>query len=242
MSEFDPKLVAKALLRRARIGTLATLGPDGAPYASLVSIATDLDGVPVTLISDLALHTGNLARDARASLLVATIGAGDPLAHPRLSVAVVAERSAGERPRHRFLARHPGAAGYADFPDFSFRRLVPTGAHLVAGFGRIVDLCAADLLTELGDADELVAAEAGAVAHMNEDHADALLLYATRLLGEGRGDWTVSGLDPEGLDLACGDRTARLPFPRRVTSPGALRGILKELADAARAVPAAAAP
>ena len=83
-------------------------------------------------------------------------------------------------------------------------------------------------------ADELIAAEEGAVAHMNADHADATLLYATKLLGEDEGPWRITGLDPDGVDLTAGDRTARLPFRERVTSGGALRQVLVALAKEAR--------
>jgi putative heme iron utilization protein len=69
---------------------------------------------------------------------------------------------------------------------------------------------------------------------MNADHTDAILLYATRLLGADDGRWRISGLDPDGADLTAGDRTARLAFPERVTSPGALRQVLVALAKEAR--------
>ena len=36
---------------------------------------------------------------------------------------------------------------FAGFADFAFYRIELTGAHLVAGFGRIVDLKPADVLT-----------------------------------------------------------------------------------------------
>ncbi len=52
------------------------------------------------------------------------------------------------------------------------------------------------------------------MAHMNADHAEAVRLYATKLLGAEDGPWRLTGLDPEGLDLACGDANAaacRLP-------------------------------
>jgi hypothetical protein len=105
----------------------------------------------------------------------------------------------------------------------------------VAGFGRIVDLAPADILTETGDAAELVAAEADIVTHMNQDHAETCRLYATRLLGARDGVWRCVGCDPEGLELQL-DRTAlRLPFPQRVRAPGVLRGVLKQMADQARA-------
>ncbi len=231
---FDPVAAGRSLLRTARWGTLASLSA-GAPYASLVTVATDTDGTPLVLISQLAVHTRNVRSDPRVSLLLASVGDGDPLSHPRISMAARAERSDDGRVRRRFLVRHPAAELYAGFADFSFWRLVPEGAHLVAGFGRIVDLEPRHLLTDLTGADDLVAGEAAAVAHMNEDHADALSLYAVRLLGQPDGPWRATGLDPDGLDLDDGTRTVRLPFPRRVASAGVLRQVLKALADEARA-------
>ncbi len=73
------------------------------------------------------------------------------------------------------------------------------------------------------------------LAHMNGDHADAVRLYATRLLGAPDGEWRCVGCDPEGLELQL-DRTAlRLPFPQRVRAPGVLRQLLKQMAEEARA-------
>ena len=46
----------------------------------------------------------------------------------------------------------------------------------------------------------------------------------------------MTGIDPDGADLALNDRTARLTFPARVTEPGKLRQVLVALAAQARAV------
>jgi putative heme iron utilization protein len=107
--------------------------------------------------------------------------------------------------------------------------------HLVAGFGRIVDLKPEDVLTDMTGAEALAEAEAGAVAHMNEDHKDALRLYATKLLSGKDGNWRCTGCDPDGLDLRFGRTGLRLRFPQRVTGPGPLRAALKQLAEQARA-------
>lgn len=233
--EFEAQALAKRLLRTVRAGALATLGREaGHPFASLVTVATDLDGSPLMLMSRLAAHTLNLERDPRASLLLAQGGKGDPLAHPRLTVIGRAERSAEPRVRRRFFARHPKASLYADFGDFSFWRLGVEGAHLIGGFGRIVDPAADQLRTDLTGAEALIAAEESALAHMNEDHRDALALYATALAGMPPGDWRATGLDPEGIDLMAGELTARVPYPERVAEPGRLRAVLKALADEAR--------
>jgi putative heme iron utilization protein len=238
---FDPKALAKTLLRSIRAGTLGTLDRNtGHPFASLVNVATDVDGSPLILTSRLSTHTANLEADGRASVLLAETGKGDPLAHPRLTVlgtfAPVARQSADDaRVRRRFLARHPKSELYAGFGDFSFWRMQVASAHLNGGFARAADLKADDVLTDIAGADDLIAAEEGAVAHMNQDHADAIELYAVDLLGEPEGPWKISGIDPEGADLIAGDRIARLAFKQRVTSASALRDVLVALAKEARA-------
>jgi putative heme iron utilization protein len=238
--DFDPIAVAKTLLRSTRAGTLATLDRNtGHPFASLVNVATDVDGAPLILVSRLSTHTANLEADGRASLLLAETGKGDPLAHPRLTVLgtmaqVDREGADDPRVRRRFLARHPKSELYAGFGDFSFWRLDAVSAHLNGGFARAADLTAAEVLGDLAGADDLIAAEEGAVAHMNEDHAEAVRLYATRLLGAADGKWRITGLDPDGLDLALGDATLRLPFAERVTSPEQLRKALVAMAAEAR--------
>jgi hypothetical protein len=108
-------------------------------------------------------------------------------------------------------------------------------AHLVAGFGRIVDLAPQDILTDISDAQALIDAEADAIAHMNAGHAEACRLYATKLLGAPEGDWKCAGIDPEGIELQNGRDALRLFFPQRVKGPGPLRAVLKQLADEARA-------
>lgn len=242
-ADFDPGAVAKSLLRATRAGTLGTLDRNtGHPFCSLVTVATDVDGSPLILTSRLSTHTANLEADGRASVLLAQTGKGDPLAHPRLSVLgtfapVARDGEDDRRVRRRFLARHPKAELYAGFGDFSFWRLAVASAHLNGGFARAADLNAADVLTDIAGADEMVAAEEGAIAHMNADHTDAIELYAVDLLGEAEGPWRISGLDPEGADLIAGDRTARLPFRERVTSSGALRQVLVALAKEARTKP-----
>ena len=77
--------------------------------------------------------------------------------------------------------------------------------------------------------------EESAVEHMNADHADAVRLYATKLLDEVDGAWRVTGVDPDGLDLALGDRIARLPFTTRIVNGTALRKALAEAGAQARA-------
>jgi putative heme iron utilization protein len=231
---YDPLAEAKRLLRAIRAGALASLATNGHPFASLVNVATDFDGSPLLLLSRLAAHTLNLERDPRCSLLLSQSGKGDPLAHPRLTVIGRAERTQDEHVRGRFLRRHPKSELYAGFADFSFWRISVEQAHLNGGFARAADFAGDAVLTRLDGADALLAAEDGAIAHMNEDHREALALYATKLLGEAEGQWRATGIDPEGMDLAAGDRTARVMFEKPINTPGELRAVLVALAAKAR--------
>lgn len=236
--DFDPGKLAKSLLRRSRQGALATLMPgSGDPYCSLVNLASHPDGSPILLISRLAVHTRNILADSRVSLMLDERAAGDPLEGARIMLSGRAEQAEDERDllQRRYLNAHPAAEAFVSFKDFAFFRIRPTGTHLVAGFGRIVDLKPEQFLTDLAGAEDLLAAEEGAVEHMNADHRAAMGLYATRLLGAPAGDWRCTGCDPEGIDMQDGQTTLRLDFPERVADGTALRKMLVRLVGEARA-------
>ena len=235
----SPGAEARRLMRAADRAALATslarAGRESWPYASLVMAATAADLSPLLLLSDLADHARNIARDGRVSLLFdGTGGLAEPLTGPRFTLLGRARESAAEADRGRYLRRHPGAGTYFQFKDFRLYRVTPESGHLVAGFGRIHWLEAADFLPA-GKAEAALAEhEAEILAHMNEDHGDAVALYARKLLGlEGEG-WRMTGIDPEGIDLRAGGRTARLAFERPLGGPGEARPALVALARRAR--------
>ncbi len=237
--DFNAARVAKSLLRRSRQGALATLmAGSGDPYCSLVNVANHPDGAPILLISRLALHTKNILGDSRVSLMLDERASGDPLEGSRIMLAGRAEEASGDDAailRRRYLNAHPSAEAFVNFKDFSFFRIQPSGAHLVAGFGRIVDLKSEQFLTDISEAAALLEAEQGVIEHMNSDHRDTMKLYATKLLGAQPADWCCTGCDPDGMDMQAGPTTLRLDFPQPIVTPTALRQILKELADQARA-------
>jgi heme iron utilization protein len=236
---YDALGQAKGLLRSVRAGALATMVPENAfPFASLVNVATAPDGSPILLLSRLAAHTRHLASDPRLSLLLVQTGRGDPLAHPRVTIMGIGEcvidpdRRAALKTR--FLAKHPESALYADFGDFAFWRVVMEQAHLNGGFARAGHFEATALVTSLDGAEALVAAEAQALSHVNAHYQAALARLAASLAGKPDGPWQAKGIDPEGIDLGCGDRTARIAFPRPVRTLQDLREILPELIEATR--------
>lgn len=231
---------AKTLLRTARFGALAVLDPaNGGPLVSRVAVACDCDGAPLILVSGLSAHTSALMADPRCSLLVGEPGKGDALAHPRLSVRCQAElidtATATPGTATRFLAHVPKAALYAALPDFRYFRLQPESASLIGGFGRAYQLDGDDLLTP--DGFNLADAEAAILDHMNADHADAVCLYAQHLAKQPAADWKLTGIDPEGIDLAAGDQLVRLWFDKRVDNRSDARAMLVALVEKARAQP-----
>ena len=238
-ADFDASRPARSLLRRSRQGALATLmAGSGDPYCSLVNVASHADGSPILLISRLAVHTRNIIGDSRVSLMLDERAGGDPLEGARIMLAGRAEQASAsdlEILRRRYLSAHPSAEVFVNFQDFSFFRLRPGGMHLVAGFGRIVDLTPRQFMTDISDAGSLLEAEQGAIDHMNADHREAINLYATRLLGAEPADWRCTGCDPDGIDLQAGTAILRLDFPERVTGPAELRKMLVRLANEARA-------
>ena len=142
--DFDAAGLARSLLRRSRQGALATLmAGNGDPYCSLVNVASHADGAPILLISRLAVHTKNILADDRVSLMLDERAAGDPLEGARIMLSGHAEEPDADdlgAVRRRYLSAHPSAQTFVDFKDFFFVGIRPTGAHLVAGFGRIIDL------------------------------------------------------------------------------------------------------
>jgi heme iron utilization protein len=245
----DHGRLCRHLMRRQAHAALATSlpgeppgGPSVRPYVSLVAVACDIDASPLLLLSDLAQHSRNIAADPRVSLLFDgdVRSAADPLAEPRLSLLGEAVRSDDKQLLARFVARHPGAAAYAGFGDFHLYRVTIGRGHLVAGFGRI-SWIEPDELRFADDTWGLAEAEAAIIAHMNNDHADAVALYATRLLHRAGTGWRMTGIDPEGIDLRGDIDTARLDFADHALSPvrdaGSARQALIALVATARAAP-----
>jgi putative heme iron utilization protein len=223
----------REVLRRARTCSLSTLSrDDGTPYGSLANIATDISGRPLILISRLAWHTQNLLADARASVLVGELPpTGDALVGPRVTVLGRFEPVDDADLRRRYLARHPQAGLYVDFPDFSFWRLTPSGIHGVAGFGRIETLAPDEVFPP---AAEIEALEMSAIEHMNHDHGEAIHLYATKILKAQPGPWRVLAIDPDGADLGLHEQSLRMEFHTPVFTAEALRKKFAELAYEAR--------
>jgi heme iron utilization protein len=201
-SPSDVAASARAMIRQGLKGALATQDAvTGAPYASMILLATDHAGRPLTLISTLARHTRNLAAKTTASLLIdASNASGDAESGGRITLMGNFVSGPPEAARARFLARHPMAETYAGFGDFAFYQFEVESAHFIEGFGRIVPLKADALVPPPHDAASFEAGEAAAVCTL-------------------RNRWpAVSGLDCEGVDLRSNAGSKRLLFTTPVNS------------------------
>ena len=240
---------ARTLAHLGRTGALATLSRKypGHPFASVMPYALDELGQPLVLISSMAMHTQNLQGDPRTSLLVTqptaapgTPEPGDPLAAARLTLIGEAHRLAGPdtgKVREAYLARHPRAAYWVDFDDFSFWRLDVKDLYFVGGFAAM-DWVTADNY-RAAQPDPLADAGPGILEHMNRDHADALIAYARHFAGEAADEATMIAIDRLGfrLRLRSGERlhAARIAFAREVRSASESRAVLIEMLAQARA-------
>ncbi|HKO92803.1 MAG TPA: DUF2470 domain-containing protein [Polyangiaceae bacterium] len=233
---------ARTLVASLATGTLSTLAQDpaGYPYGSLVTFGWSESGL-VFLLSELAEHTRNLRKDARASLLVAESRPGDPLANGRVtllgSCTPVAESELSGA-REAYLERWPSAAGHAQFGDFGFWSLAVQAVRYIGGYGRMSWVSGEDWSRALPDP---IAPEAAAILeHMNQDHADALPLYCrafSRVVDVQ--DATMTSVDRLGFEMSVvtptGTRTVRLAFPEPIASKADARRALVGMLRAARA-------
>lgn len=238
----DARSLATKLVRQARYAAIAVLDPEtGDPMASRVLTGTDVDGTLVILISALAPHMAALLADPRASVLFGEVGKGDPLAHARITLKVEAARveresRQGQRIRQRFIAKHPKAKLYVDFPDFAFFRLSPQSASLNGGFGRAYAITAEDLLISSPALEGLAAIEESAVNHMNTDHRDAADIMAKAFTKSTKIGWIVIGIDAAGIEISHGDELLRFNFIHQINDVDELRPVLSKLLNDARKI------
>ncbi|MBF6358851.1 DUF2470 domain-containing protein [Nocardia farcinica] len=231
---------ARTVVAATNIATLASLSEDGGPWASFVTYG-ELGGRPVLCVSRLAEHGRNLAADPRASLsIVAPDVPTDPLAGTRVTLAGVVEQPTGDEAdaaRSAHLAAVPAARHYIDYSDFTMWILRVHRVRWVGGYGRMDSATAEQYAAARPD--PIVPAAARAVAHLNDDHADALADMA-RALG-GYPDATAARCeraDRYGLDLRVetprGVARTRVGYLAPLDDVGELRAATVELARRSR--------
>lgn len=239
-----PEAIAltKNIIRSSRYGALATIdATTGFPLATRVATATDMDGSPIIVASGLAAHTPALLKNPQCSLLLGQIGKGDPLAHARTTLfcrALPIKRDNALYPelKRRFLNRNPKASLYINLPDFLIFKLEIGHANLNGGFGKAFVLTREDLVLEDIKAQDFLQHEQSAIDHMNQDHPDAIALYAQKLCKNSKenGQWLISGIDPDGIDLFNKDSVERVNFDKTLNGSNEIRSALVGLVQMAR--------
>jgi len=240
----------RTLVHLGRVGTLSTClaRHDGVPFGSVGPYGVDAEGQPTLLISRLAVHTQNLLADPRASLLVTQPGWNeDPLAGARVTLVgrvAPVDEAARAAVRADYLARHENARYWVDFGDFAFYRLAIDELYYVAGFGAMgwVEAAAYRAATP----DPLADHAAGIIAHMNADHADALVLYCRAYADVAADSATLTDIDRMGMRIRAqvGERLQglRVNFPSDVGTPLEARKVLVAMVQRARTLIGSQAP
>ena len=233
---------ARTLVHLGKIGSLSTLSrkhPEW-PFGSVMPYGLDEGGSPIFLISTMAMHTQNILRDPRASLLVSRPETDeDPLGASRVTVMGKVSRVPEEDLegiKERYLARHENARYWVDFGDFAFYRLEVADVYFVGGFGIMGWVTAEEYYK--AEVDPLTDIAPEIIGHMNEDHADALVLLAQYLTGDTPEGAKMTAVDRLGfhLRLKTGDgmHSTRIAFTREVRNATEVRAVLVEMVRNAR--------
>jgi putative heme iron utilization protein len=237
----EPSLAerARTLVSVARIGSLSTHSRKfvGFPFGSVMPYAADDRGRPVFLISSMAMHTQNLHQDARASLLITQPdSAGDPLGAARVTLLGATAEVPAAEVRDLYLSRYENAKYWQEYTDFAYHRLEVSSVYFIGGFGVMGWVPAEEYITARPDPLAETAQEI--IQHMNADHADALVLIATRFGGEAATEASMTAVDRLGfhLRLKTGDRVhgRRVAFLREVGNKDEARAVLVEMVRQAR--------
>ncbi|PWV97523.1 hypothetical protein DFR52_10646 [Hoeflea marina] len=231
----DARRLARRLVRGSRRAAIAVLEPEtGFPFSSRVLTGTDVDGVPVILVSALAVHSAALRADPRASMMFGQAGKGDPLAHARITVrcqAAAVDRGHPDhgRIRRRFIARHPKSALYADFGDFAFFRMEPVTALLNGGFGKAYALDRDDLVISSPALTAMPAIEEELLRAIAMEHSAAGDVCASVCGGSKKAGWRIFAIDPAGVDLSNGDDLLRIEFDNTVPNAEDLPRVFSDI-------------
>ncbi|MBJ7471685.1 MAG: pyridoxamine 5'-phosphate oxidase family protein [Solirubrobacteraceae bacterium] len=210
---------ARTVAAQARLASLATAGDDGHPWSSIVGYGLLEDGSLSLVLSQLAEHGRNVAREPRVSVsLAAPVPAGaDPLDASRVTLSGRLTEPTGSLATAALdahCAAYPAARAYARFGDFALYVLSVEKVRWVGGFGRMGWADGADYAR--AEADPTADGADDAARHLNIDHADALLVIAQEIAGyHDATAATCDRIDRYGLDLTV--RTLRGPAPARVS-------------------------
>ena len=235
----------RALYARERNATLCTLSKKiaGWPFGSITPYAVAARGEPLILISEIAEHTRNLREDARASLLVQDSQAmDDPQAGARVTLmgyAIPVPPPYLDDARRRYLDSFPGSASYFQIHDFTLFQIMVSRVRFIGGFGEIYWLDRSEMPADPDTKIDPVAPHVEMICdHMNQDHSEALRLYAEAFAGTEAEAAEMIHVDSEGFDVIAiaegRHKHLRLSFSKRVTTTDEVRAEMVEMVRRAR--------
>ena len=240
-----PAEEVRALNGRERNAMLCTLSKkiDGWPFGSITPYAVAATGEPIILISEIAEHTRNLREDARASLLVQdSQAANDPQSGARVTLmgyAIPVPPPYLDDARRRYLDLFPGSASYFQVHDFTLFQIKVSRVRFIGGFGEIHWLDGSEITTDADSKIDPVASHIEMICkHMNEDHKDALRLYAAAFAQTEAEAAEMIHVDSAGFDLIAisegRHKHMRIAFQNPVATTDEVRAEMVEMVRRAR--------
>lgn len=205
---------ARKIVRACRSGALSTLDRDThVPYVSFCAITSDYQGHIIFLLSNLADHTQNIAKNNKVSLLCEQAShLSNPQAGPRVTLVGKIEKIDDPDVCAIFVQTHPSAKMYAQFGDFNFYRLKVQKAHFVGGFGKAVWLDEKDYLGDSAASLTFSKKQIELITTLNREFVQFAPVCATKLLKQRGKNWQVLRVDGDGVDLRLASKTVRYPF------------------------------
>lgn len=235
----------RALIESERNAMLCTLSKKiaGWPFGSITPYAVAATGEPIILISEIAEHTRNLRADARASLLVQDSQAlNDPQSGARVTLmgyAIPVPEAYLEDSSRRYLELFPGSASYFQIHDFTLFQIKVSRVRFIGGFGEIYWLDGGEITTAVDPKIDAVAPHVEMICkHMNEDHRDALRLYATAFAQVEAQEAEMIHVDSAGFDMiainAGRHQHIRIAFSNPAATTDQVRAEMVEMVRRAR--------
>lgn len=235
----EPSLAerARTLMHLGGVSSLSTMSQKhpGYPFGSVMPYAVDDGGAPIFLISAMAMHTHNIKREPKCTLLVQPDDAGsDPLGGARISVmgdVTVADDDQRDRLAELYLARHEQAQFWINFGDFKFFTMQVVDVYFIGGFGVMGWIKSEDYAAAAPD--PIADAANDIIQHMNDDHVEAMQILARHHLGVEASNVNMTSVDRLGFNVKLltdeGVRGGRIGFSEAVSSATEVRTMLVQM-------------
>ena len=217
-------------------------------YSTFTLAAFDYDLSPILLLSDLSEHTKNIQKKNSVSLMLCEekklykffpkfdnkfSSYEDPMSRPRVTLIGKLKKTKDSNDRRRFISRHPASNLYANFKDMNFYKMDVKSAHLIGGFAQVKWFTSEDILCK--NVSNFKNSEEDIINHMNLSHKTSIKIYIKNLMQneipstQRKGDWNITGVDPDGFDLRKKKITARFFFEKEISNAKKLRGVFVNL-------------